>query len=358
VRGDGFVATDVIASVRLVGLASAVPVAIRTVDDETGVFGDEEARRISRSVGVRQRHVVSDGMCASDLCYAAAERLLQDLGWNRESVDVLLFVSQTPDYLLPATACALHNRLKLAKHCAAFDVNLGCSGYVYGLWIVSSLLTGGRKKRALLLAGDTITRIVSPQDRSAAPLFGDAGTATAVEYCEGGPLTYFEVGTDGSGQNDLIVPAGGFRRPRTTSTAIRTIREGDNIRSDEDLFMDGAEVFAFTLREVPALVKSVLAAADWTPESVDAFVLHQANRFMLEHLAKRMRLPEGRVVLALENYGNTSLASIPLAISYSLGDTLRGASLRLVLAGFGVGFSWGAAAITCGPLAIPEILTI
>jgi 3-oxoacyl-[acyl-carrier-protein] synthase III len=352
------VATSVINSVRVTGLASAVPVAVRTVDDEALVFGAEEARRISRSVGVRQRHVASDGMCASDLCCAAAERLLQGLGWNRESVDVLLFVSQTPDYLLPATACVLHNRLKLSKQCAAFDVNLGCSGYVYGLWIASSLLTGGRLKRALMLAGDTITRIVSPQDRSTAPLFGDAGTATAVEYCEGGPLTYFEVGTDGSGQNDLIVPAGGFRRPQTTSTARRAEKEGGNIRSDEDLFMDGAEVFSFTLREVPALVKSVLAAADWAPESVDMFVMHQANRFMLEHLAKRLRLPEGRFLLALEEYGNTSLASIPLAISHSLSDNLRGGSLRLVLAGFGVGFSWGAAAMTCGPLVIPEILTI
>ena len=301
--------------------------------------------------------MVSAGVCTSDLCEAAARKLLAALNWTPDSVDALIFVSQTPDYLLPATSCSLHGRLRLSKQCAAFDLNLGCSGYVYGLWIASQLVVGGLK-RVLLLVGDTISRIVSPLDRSAVPLFGDAGTATALERDENNMPWVFELGTDGSGQEHLIVPAGGFRHPRTSTTSLRTKREGGNIRSDEDLFMDGAEVFSFTLKVVPPLFKSILTAANWTVDTTDSFVMHQANQFMLQYLAKRMKLPPEKVVLSLGQFGNTSSASIPLALTHSLADRLRESNMRLLLAGFGVGFSWGAVALACGPIVIPELVTV
>jgi 3-oxoacyl-[acyl-carrier-protein] synthase-3 len=350
-------ATTQVSGVRLAGIASAVPRSISTVADVAAIFGQDEAQKISDSIGVQQRHVVSEEVCTSDLCEAAARQLLAELGWTTDSVDALIFVSQTPDYLLPATSCSLHWRLGLSKCCAAFDLNLGCSGYVYGLWVASQLMASGLQ-RVLLLVGDTISRIVSPRDRSAAPLFGDAGTATALERGEANTPWVFELGTDGSGQEHLMVPAGGFRLPRTSATGMRTEREGGNIRSDEDLFMDGAEIFAFTLNVVPPLFKSVLAAANWTVDMTDGFVMHQANQFMLQHLAKRMKLPSEKVVVALGQFGNTSSASIPLALTHSLAARLRESSMRLLLAGFGVGLSWGAVALICGPIVMPDLVVV
>jgi 3-oxoacyl-[acyl-carrier-protein] synthase III len=351
-------ATCSVAGVRVAGIASAVPDRIRTLAAEAAVFGEAEVARVSESIGVRSRHVVFDGMCASDLCFAAADRLLGDLGWARESVDALIFVSQTPDYRLPATSCDLQRRLRLPKTCAAFDVGLGCSGHVYGLWIASSLVSAGGARRVLVLTGDASTYFCSPLDRSVALLFGDAGTATAIEAdAAASPMT-FVLGTDGGGRDNLIVPAGGFRTPHSAATSTRVAGDDGNSRSAEDLFMNGAEIFAFTLREVPPLVNAVLQGAGWTVDEVEAFVFHQANQFMLQHLAKRLKLPRDRFVLAMEEFGNTSSASVPLAISARLGPALRGRPLRMVLAGFGVGYSWAAVALTCGPMVMPDVLGV
>jgi 3-oxoacyl-[acyl-carrier-protein] synthase-3 len=330
--------------VRLAGLASVVPAA----RDEPGPGASasaEEIGKIAASTGVRERRIAGPGVCASDLCAAAAESTLDGLGWERSSIDLLILVTQTPDYLLPASACSLHGRLGLAKTCAAFDMNLGCSGYVYGLSVAAAHIQAGAARRALLLAGDTISRTVSGEDRSVAFLFGDAGTATALEAdSTAGPM-HFVTGSDGTGAEHLWIPAGMFRSPSTAQTAAPRPREGGNVRSDEHLHMNGAEIFNFTIREVPGMTDAVLAAAGWSREELDWFVPHQANRFMLEHLRKRMKLPAEKLVLSLERYGNTSSASIPLAICDRLRGPLAQAPARLVLAGFGVGFSWAAAAV-------------
>lgn len=346
--------THIVSRVRISGISSAVPEQVWGLTEAGNLFGMAEAHKISESTGVRNRHIAPPGMCTSDLCHAAAERLLSDLNWDRDSIDCMIFVSQTPDYRLPATSCCLHGRLKLSKHCAAFDISLGCSGYIYGLWVAATLAATGR--RILLLVGDIASAQVSPQDRSVATLFGDAGSATALEYDAGAPDIVFTLGTDGTGYRHLIIPAGGFRQPRTESTSRRTPRENGNSRSDEDVFMDGAEVFAFTLREVPPMVKHILAAAGWSIDSADAFVMHQANRFILNHLAKKMKVPPEKMVVALEDFGNTSSASVPLAINHSLHSDLKSRPMKLVLAGFGVGLSWGAVAVTVGPLACPEVI--
>lgn len=349
-------AVSKVSGVRLAGVASAVPEQKRHFSDLAAAFGEEEVRKISESTGVVERHIAPPGMCTSDLCYAAAERLLAETGWERDSIDALIFVSQTPDYVLPATACTLQRRLKLSKRCAAFDVGLGCSGYVYGLWVASTLLAGGGLRRALLLVGDTSNFTLSPADRSVALLFGDAGTATALERGDG--AVTFALGTDGAGRDNLIIPAGHFRTPRSPETARCTPREGGNARSDENLYMNGAEIFTFTLREVPGLMKSVLAESGFTAEATDAFVFHQANKFMIDYLVKRMKLPPEKVPVVLQRYGNTSSASIPLAMSDALGARLRQGRMRLVLGGFGVGYSWGAAAMDCGPMAMPEVVLV
>jgi 3-oxoacyl-[acyl-carrier-protein] synthase-3 len=335
--------TFAIAGLRLAGIASAIP-AERTDVQATSPAAADLAK-VMASTGVKARHVAPAGMCTSDLCAEAATQLLEKLNWDRASIDLLIFVSQTPDYVLPATACSLHGRLKLAKTCAAFDINLGCSGYVYGLSVAAAHVQSGAARRVLLLVGDTISKIVSHEDRSVAYLFGDAGTATALESSAGAPLTHFITGSDGSGAGFLQVPAGMFRAPASEQTKAVVAREGGNARSDEQLTMNGAEVFNFTIREVPAMINATLAAAHWQVEQVDRFVFHQANRFMLDYLSKRMKLPPDKMVLALENYGNTSSASIPLAICDQLQERLTTAPAKLVLAGFGVGFSWASVAL-------------
>ncbi len=344
----------IIDGVRLVGISSAVPECIRNVKDDATVFPNSDISKISDNTGVLQRHVVTGNLCTSDLCFAAAEKLIAETNIDKSSIDVLIFISQTPDYVLPATSCSLHGRLGLGKNCMAFDVNLGCSGYVYGLWLSSSLIASGSAKRVLLLTGDTITRIASPTDRSVALLFGDAGTATLLEHDANAAPMSFSLGTDGSGQQNLIVPAGAFRKPHSEATCLPIEREGGNFRSDENLYMNGAEIFSFTLKEVPAMVKSLVTDFN----AIDAAVMHQANKFMLNHIAKRLKIPDDKVILSLENYGNTSSASIPLAITDSLSAKLRVAPLHLLLAGFGVGYSWGAVTLTCGPMVIPDIVVV
>ena len=333
-----------------------MPAASRSVHDEVQWCSEEVADKIGKNIGIAVRHVASESICTSDLCCAAAERLLAELNWDRDSISGLIFISQTPDYVLPATSYSIHQRLGLPSTCYSFDVNLGCSGYVYGLWLAASLMQTASGK-VLLLVGDTISRIASPQDQTVTFLFGDAGSATALEPSPEAAPMFFNIGSDGSGEKSLIVPAGGFRHRSDERSGIRTPRENGNLRSDEDLYMDGPEVFTFTLKRVPSMVKSVLEAASCELGDIDAFVFHQANAFMLTHLAKRLKIPAEKFILALANFGNTSSASIPLAlVTSSLRERMTSSPVRLLLAGFGVGFSWAAAILTCGPGVFPEVI--
>jgi 3-oxoacyl-[acyl-carrier-protein] synthase-3 len=345
---------------RVVGIAGAIPRDKLSYLETAASAGVSvtEAEEIARMTGVKSRHVAGSSLCTSDLASVAAERLLAELGWDRSTVDALLFVTQTPDYHLPATACCLQHRLRLPDTCAALDVGLGCSGYVYGLWLASTLIAAGGAKRVLLLAGDTISRICAPADRSTIFLFGDAGTATALERDEHSYPMDFLLGSDGGGEKCLIQPAGGYRNPLTSDLPLQPEDGVARTRGPQHLYMEGSEVFAFTLRRVPPLVRQLLADAGWDIAQVDAVVPHQANTFMLEHLRKRMKIPEEKMIVALAELGNTSSASIPLAMIARLSERLRVDRLRLVLAGFGVGWSWGAAAIVCGPIAVPNIVYV
>jgi len=351
--------TSRIRGVKIAGIASAVPASsldhLKTAE-RAGV-STEEAEKIAEMTGVYQRHVAPISCCTSDLANAAAQRLMADLNWAPESIGALVVVSQTHDYALPATACILQRRLALARSCAAFDVSLGCSGYVYGLWLCGGLLADG-VRRVLLLAGDTMSRACSPQDRSTVFLFGDAGTATALERDPNAPNLTFVLGTDGSGEEFLIQPASGFRNRATPDSFNRLRTPEGSMRNSLDLFMDGTEVFRFTLREVPTMVAEVLSEAGWTLDDLEAFVPHQANQFMLRHLAKRLKVPSGKLALSLERFGNTSSASIPLTLSHCLNERLRRAPARLLLAGFGVGWSWGTAAVTLGPMVMPDVICL
>lgn len=347
-----------VSGVRIAGIANAVPEEVAVNTDSIEIFGEQIVRRINETTGIEQRYVASPEICTSDLCQVAIDQLLTDLSWEHDDIDLLVFVSQTPDYVLPATACVLHGKLGLSPHCVAFDVNLGCSGYVYGLWIASQLMQSGNFKRGLLAVGDTISKMVAPEDRASALLIGDAGSVTALERDEQAADMIFNLGTDGTGAENLIVPAGGFRNPTTDETQQRSEREKKNIRSDNDVFMDGTKVFTFTLREVPKTIRSVLDDIGWEIDDVDTFVMHQANRFILNHLAKRMDIPEDKFVICMKDFGNTSGASIPIAITETLKENLSDQSQKLVLSGFGVGWSWASVALTCGPIVMSDLCKV
>ncbi|WP_029010440.1 ketoacyl-ACP synthase III [Azospirillum halopraeferens] len=333
---------SVIEGVRFAGVVSCVPERRETTDDLAARFGEDTARRIAAATGITARHVVPPHQCTSDLALAAARHLLDRLGWEAGSVDLLILVSQTHDHILPGTGFLLHRALGLGKGAAVFDMGLGCSGYVYGLWTASALLRAAGGRRALLLAGDTTSRLVEPGDRAVAPLFGDAAAATALEADAAAPPMAFALGTDGAGAPYLMVPGGAMRRPDTPA----------------HLTMDGTQVFAFTLREVPGNVRTVLDLAGWSVQDVDRVVLHQANAQMIRHLAAKIGATPAQTVLALAGYGNTSSASIPLALTQELAAPPGGGSLRLLLSGFGVGWSWGSATVTAGPLAACATLVL
>ena len=346
--------------VRIGGVVTCVPTLEKCIDDEVDLFGGNEKQiaRLKKTIGLNRRRVVEAGTTAVDLCHRAATRLLAASGVELGQVSAMIFVTQTPDYLQPCNAAVLHGRLKLPTSCAALDVNLGCSGYVYGLWLAHMMVQAGGCDRVLLLAGDTMSRLVHPKDRSVAPVFGDGGSATLIERSDGGQQAWFSLGTDGSGYDKLIVPAGGQRSPKTESTCLDVEDEDGNVRSSEHLFMDGAEVFNFSITVEPKAVRELLAYADLSLDSVDHFVFHQANRYILTNIAKRLKIDITKVPMqTVERYGNQSSASIPSAMCGELQAVLCGAEAqRVLLSGFGVGLSWASAIVSLSDLSVCEVI--
>jgi 3-oxoacyl-[acyl-carrier-protein] synthase-3 len=332
------------------GVVSAAPRQIVDNSAFAARFGEAAVAEVVKMIGVEQRRIALPEQTTADLCFEAAQVLIERLDWAPDSIDGLIFVSQTPDYRLPATACSLHGRLGLAPHCQALDVALGCSGYVYGLWLASTLIKAGLR-RVLVLAGDTSSRMVDPNDRATALLFGDAGSATALEADSAAAPMHFRLGSDGAGARHLIIPQGAYR------TGVTDARWGEGY-DPSHLYMDGAEVFTFTLRAVPTLVRQTLTDAGLSPLDVDIYALHQANRFMLRHLAKKIGAGEDRVPINIERFGNTSSATIPLLLTTDLAQRITTARTRLMLVGFGVGFSWGAALIDAAPLRVAETIEL
>lgn len=348
----------IIEGVRIAGFRAVVPTHRHSFMEDHSLFTAEEAEKLYATTGVYERRILPPHLCASDMCVAAAEGLLAQLGWDASSVDVLIFVSQDPDYNVPATSCVIQSRLGLASSAACFDVNLGCSGFVYGLWMAGRLLGGSSGKRALVLCGDTSSRHLVPGDRSTLPLFGDAGGAVALECAEGAAPIHVVVGTDGSGAKNIWVKAGGRRNSLVPGKEPWTAEQHEKLFTDSRLSLNGAEVFAFTLRAVPPLVREALEHAGTTVDAIDLCVMHQANAFMLEHLRKKTKLPPEKFVVDMHDFGNTSSASIPLAVSHRLGEALSTGTRKMLLAGFGVGWSWGAVIADVGPIPAPEVQEI
>lgn len=313
---------------RIEGIATCVPRAIRSNEDLAETFGAKAMSRFGKSTGILNRRV-STGESSLDLCLAAAEKLFAE-GCERASIDGVIFVSQTPDFILPASAAIAQHRLGLRTDIIAFDINLGCSGYVYGLLTAAQFLSQ-RSGRFLLLAGDTITRVCDSEDRATFPIFGDAGSATLIGSGGDGPASdlHFAVGTDGSGAGAIVVPGSGF--------ASQCLAPVEGV-IDGKLFMDGGSVFSFATTRVPELISGGLDKLGWNPVDVDSLVLHQANSLILSTIARKVGVAPERVFDSLADYGNTSCASIPVALA----DHADGAFGRTVLCGFGVGLSWAA----------------
>jgi 3-oxoacyl-[acyl-carrier-protein] synthase-3 len=321
------------------------------------LLSPEERAKVIQTTGIERRRRARKDQCTSDLCFAAADRLLNDLKWNRDEVDVVILVSQSSDYTLPATAPILQERLGLPRTCLALDINLGCSGYTYGLQVVSSLLSAGNLRKGLLLVGDTPSKTVSPLDRSAATLFGDGGAATALEFAAG-EVMHFDFGSDGRGYEAIMIPDGGLRNPvGPQSLEVVKIDEGIS-RNRCQLILDGVEIFNFSIREVPKTVRSLMALANKTVDDVDAFVFHQANFFMNDLIRKKLKVPEEKVPYSLRDYGNTSSASIPLTIVVQLRDRLTSGKFSMVLSGFGVGLSWASAYIETNGIVCPPLVEV
>lgn len=316
---------------RVAGVATCVPPRVANNLDPASGFDPEEVKKAVSMAGIRERRVVDDGVTAGDLSLEAAETLLERLGWSRDSITGLIFVTQSPDYFLPATSCLLQKWLGLSDACAAFDMSLGCSGYPYGLYLGATMLRGGGHERILMLHGETPSRFVDPADHATALLFSDSGSATALERDTAG-RGHFCLHTDGSGANGLIIPGGGFRNRVPADPRDLALR------------MDGPGIFNFTIKRVPPLISEALELSGSKTEDVDAFVFHQSNRFMMKHLMKKCSLPEERVPFTLEDLGNCGGPSVAVAMTRRL-PAVRDKAMKLMLVGYGVGLSWGAAVV-------------
>lgn len=341
--------TNSVSGVAIRAIASAVPTRVaRTAD--YAYLSPEERTRFQKATGIAQRHIVNAGQCASDLCIAAALRALEYLQWEPASVGALVLITQTPDQPVPATSIGIQHKLGLSQSCMAFDVNLGCSSYPYGLAIVSSMMRTLRITRALLLIGDVSSLTCAEHDKSAWPLFGDAGSATALELDEHAPTMIFHLMSDGAGKDAIIIPRGGLasRRPSGDGPAEHeTDRDGVTRRPDQ-LILRGADVFGFAISKVPTSIQCVLGASGILAEQVDFLVLHQANKMINDTIARKTGFAADRLPSSLERYGNTSSASIPVTLC-SNAPKFAGKPSSVLLSGFGVGLSWGSALVWLTP---------
>ena len=274
------------------------------------------------------------------MCLHAAEKLIADLKWDKSDIECLILVTQTPDYILPATACILQNRLGLPEECYALDISLGCSGWVYGMSVISSLISSGNMKKGLLLAGEIAHLHSNPLDKSTYPLFGDAGTATAIEFKDGAAGLQFHMATDGSGYDAIIIEDGGYRNVvNNKSLELYTTPEGLR-RTRLNTVMDGMDVFSFGISKAPESFNKLAERFQIDRESIDYYIMHQANYFMNNKIRKKLKIPEEKVPYSMRNFGNTSSASIPLTIVTECSTTLRNRGGTIIASGFGVGLSW------------------
>lgn len=334
-------------------MAACVPSKTVYNKDLTNLMTEEEVNKMINSVGIHERRICDENVFASDLCYKAAQKLMEDNNIDPSSIDMLLFISQGADYRIPATACILQERLGLPKSCAAMDLSLGCSGYVYALSTAMAFASMDGIERVLLLDGEAFSKIVNSKDKVNVPLYGDAGTATLIEKGDFWKSTFI-LNTDGSGEDAVKIPVG-MRNKVTVESLAVTEREDHNLRNDLEVYMDGMSVFNFAIKVVPKGLKELLNITGQNINDINWIVFHQSNRFMTDFFVKKLKIDNNRVPYCIDRFGNTSSASIPLTIVSELKDKVSKDD-KVVMCGFGAGLSWGTVELTFGTCHISPLI--
>ena len=345
-----------IPNVFIKGISACVPQQKIINSSLIDVFPSDELEKIINSVGIKERRIADQNTCASDLCFYAAEKLLNELNINREEIDVLIFMSQTGDYKIPATAPILQHRLGLSKNTICFDVSLACSGYVYALTTAFTYLNLPNINRVLLLDGETFSKIVNPKDKTNALLYGDAGTATLLEKKEG-MLYSALLNTDGEGWSAVNIHGGSCRNPFYKDSLVESNREDGSIGNELQLYMNGIDVFNFTMKVVPKSIKEILDKTTTSLDNIDKIVFHQANKFMTDFFVKKLKYSSDCVPYSLDRFGNTSSATIPLTIVTELSNWTAPRK-KILISGFGAGLSWATAILDIQDTYISELLEI
>lgn len=302
-------------------------------------FPEWTVEKVASKIGISERRVSAMNQTATNMAVSAAKNLFSEYNLNKAEIDFVLFCTQSPDYYLPTSACLIQNELGLSTNCGALDFNLGCSGYVYGLSLAKGLVIAGIAKNVLLLTGETYTKYIHPKDKGNRTIFGDAASATIVSTDGFASIEAFDLGTDGRGADNLIVKNGASRNPNRSE--MLTFDENNNPLSDDHLYMNGSEIFNFTLEAVPVLVSNTLDKNNLSKDDIDLFIFHQANRYMMNFLRKKMKIDDDKFFYFLETVGNTVSSTIPIALKEALREEKRMGNQNILLAGFGVGYSWG-----------------
>ncbi len=332
---------------KIVDLAYYLPEEILSNDSLASFFPGWTSEKIYIKTGIRNRRVAGLNETSGDMAFKAALNLFAKGKVKVADIDFIILCTQTPDYLLPTTACIIQDKLGVSKESGALDINLGCSGYVYGLSLAQGLIESRNANNVLLLTADTYSKYIHPLDKSVRTLFGDAATATVISGASSsknaiGPFVF---GTDGKGSDNLIIKSGGARQAKNADTSLERTDNSGNIRSLDNLFMNGSEVMTFTLQEVPKILKKLLIKTGLSDSAIDYYVLHQANRFLLEALRKKMNIDTEKLPISIEETGNTVSSSIPLLLIHMMENNCFNSDKKIILIGFGVGYSWGACVV-------------
>ncbi len=319
------------------------------------IFNQEEADTFDKTVGILNRYIAPESVCASDLCQNAGERLLAALGWEKETVDVLLFVSVTGDYKTPPTSAILQDRMGLPNATFVLDVPMGCCGCIYGITVAGNLLSAGTAKRALVLVGDTAMRMGSTRDKSRMPLFGDSGTAMALEFDPTAEDIIVEMNTLGSGYQALMTPHGGYRHPVTKESFEYEDFGNGIVRAPKDALINGMDVFSFAISKPPISVKNMMDRLGLDKDKdIDFFLIHQANKLIVDRIVKKLKLDTAKVPYNLQQFGNLGGASIPMLMTTSIANELQNRPLTLLCSSFGLGLTWGTMVLkTNQPMTLP-----
>lgn len=321
------------------GISFYLPEKILTNEDLLRDFPEWSIDKVASKIGIAERHIAADDETSSDMAVTAAERLFEEYNIDRKSIDFVLLCTQSPDYFLPASSCIIQSRLGLRTDIGAIDFNQGCSGFIYGLSLAKGLLMAGISKNILLITSETYTKYIHPRDKGNRTIFGDAAAATLISGEGFAEIMSISLGTDGRGAENLIVKTGGLRN-RDMKNDIAFDEAGNPVCSD-NLFMKGTEIFNFTLETVPDLVSRTLNANNLNQSDIDLFVLHQANKYMLEFLRKKLKIEPEKFYYCMEKVGNTVSSTIPIALKAAILDGSIPSAGNIMIAGFGVGYSWG-----------------